>query len=322
MQYRSISDLDACVRTHIHRIPRDIDLVIGIPRSGLLAANLIALYLNCDLTDIDGLCAGRILSPGKRIAGPRRVADKKHILVVDDSIDSGQAMRLARSKVDIASLNCRVSYLAVYSSARQCGDVDIQLEHCRHPRVFQWNLMHHARMSRAALDIDGVLCVDPTDEQNDDGDRYLEFLRNAAPLHIPTVPVHALISSRLEKYRSETEQWLARHGVRYRELHLLDLPSKEDRIRLKAHGEHKARVLRTLDVDIFVESEHNQATYIARNSGKPVISLERQVLIDPNGIRYLEDRIRRTPSTARRRFMRVIGRLRNLRRTFVTPRAC
>lgn len=42
---------DTIVR-NLHRLPRDIDLVVGIPRSGLLAANLLSLAANIPMADL------------------------------------------------------------------------------------------------------------------------------------------------------------------------------------------------------------------------------------------------------------------------------
>ena len=38
MHYRSISDMNDAIVRNLHRLPRDIDLVVGVPRSGILAA--------------------------------------------------------------------------------------------------------------------------------------------------------------------------------------------------------------------------------------------------------------------------------------------
>ena len=46
MNYRSIADLNHTILKQLHMLPRDFDLVVGVPRSGMLPANLIALYLN------------------------------------------------------------------------------------------------------------------------------------------------------------------------------------------------------------------------------------------------------------------------------------
>ena len=46
MNYRNIDDLNHCILQHLSILPRDFDLIVGVPRSGMFPANLLALYLN------------------------------------------------------------------------------------------------------------------------------------------------------------------------------------------------------------------------------------------------------------------------------------
>ncbi|MBR1728760.1 MAG: hypothetical protein IJ728_04475 [Selenomonadaceae bacterium] len=68
MNFVTFSALNNDVIKNLHKIPRDIDLVIGVPRSGLLVANILALYLNKPLISIDMF----ILQAMKRIEGGGR----------------------------------------------------------------------------------------------------------------------------------------------------------------------------------------------------------------------------------------------------------
>ena len=109
----------------------------------------------------------------------------------------------------------------------------------RMPRVFEWNLMHGTVLSNSCMDIDGVLCLDPTDEENDDGHRYLRFLRDTPALLLPTSPVGWLVTSRLEKYRAQTEEWLARHKVQYGALRMMQYPDMAARRAARAYARFK-----------------------------------------------------------------------------------
>ena len=44
MNYRNIDDLNHCILQHLSILPRDFDLIVGVPRSGMFPANLLALY--------------------------------------------------------------------------------------------------------------------------------------------------------------------------------------------------------------------------------------------------------------------------------------
>lgn len=92
---------------------------------------------------------------------------------------------------------------------------------------------------------------------------------------IPAYMIAALVTSRLEKYRPQTEQWLRENGVQYDKLYMLNVASKEERIRLGCHADFKAETYKRLDDCIlFVESNSRQARQIAEKSGKPVICAE------------------------------------------------
>jgi len=311
MNYRSFNDLNRCILRNLHKIPRDVDLIVGIPRSGLLAANLLSLYLELPLADLDGFLEGRILSSGRTRAPniPQNASNQfRKVLILDDSALSGITLERAKERVIAAQISAEVLFGVVYASPQATNIVDIFFEVCSAPRIFEWNLMHHSYLKKALIDIDGVLCQDPTEEQNDDGERYLSFLQNAKPLFLPRVRLGHLVTCRLERYRPQTEAWLAQHGLEYETLSMMPLDSKEERIRF-GHAKFKAQVYERLRGPLFIESSHRQAREIALRTGKPVICLETHSLM-PTGLRAV-----RTPSDARLLAQRWYFNLRH-----VTPR--
>jgi orotate phosphoribosyltransferase len=64
VEYRTVAQLDDAVVSWLADLPRDIDIVAGVPRSGLLVANLLALHLNIPMTDVAGLVEGRVIQAG------------------------------------------------------------------------------------------------------------------------------------------------------------------------------------------------------------------------------------------------------------------
>lgn len=276
MNFRSFEDLAATIRRSLPRLPQQVDVVVGVPRSGLTPALLCALYRNVMATDVEGLLEGRAFAPGVRRSKPKLVRDPaawRNVLVVDDSIDSGKTASVIRERLLTDLPHANVTFCAVYGTARSYPGVDLVLEYCPRPRIFEWNLVHQPdHMRKACLDIDGVLCLDPTKEENDDGPRYAAFLAAARPHLVPTVPVATLVTSRLERYRRQTEDWLHAAGVEFGELCMLDLQSGAERRRLNIHGSFKAEVYSSKrDTILFLESEDRQAEQIARLSGKAVI---------------------------------------------------
>jgi uncharacterized HAD superfamily protein len=287
MNFCTVADMQRDIVLNRHRLPHDIDAVIGIPRSGMLAASMIALALNKPLGDLDGFIEGRMLSSGstRRTADLERgIESFRHVLVVDDSSRTGAAMIEARGKLAAMAGQVRATCAVIYGVPDMADAVDLCLRVIHEPRVFEWNVMHHPVLAEACLDIDGVLCRDPRAAENDDGPAYAQFLLNTDPLHLPTRRIGALVTSRLEKYRPQTEAWLARHGVVYDRLVMLDLPDAEPRRRLDAHGRFKGEYYRDCGAWLFIESENAQARQIAAISGKPVLSLEGMVMCMPGAL--------------------------------------
>lgn len=286
MHYRSINDMNDAIIRNLHRLPRDIDLVVGVPRSGILAASLFSLASNLPMTDLDSFIDGRVYTSGvtKRWAAARVTKPDavRKVLVLDDSINGGAAMQTARERIIAAGIEADFIFAAVYGSKPAHPEADIWLETVPQPRMFQWNFMHHKFLAQSCIDIDGVLCLDPTEEENDDGAAYIRFLAEARALYSPTGRLGSLVTSRLEKYRPQTEAWLAAQGITYDRLIMLDLPSKAERQRLAVHGSFKADVYRKSDAILFIESESDQAEKIARFSGKPVLCIETHELIKPD----------------------------------------
>lgn len=289
LNYRSFAQFASSVASWSMTLPEDVDIVVGVPRSGLLAANLLALYRNVPLTDVEGLLCGRTLGSGYRLPGDSSGESfgRRKALVVDDSYDTGRAMREVRAQLESLQESMDVYYGAVYvTDPKTAVDLDYWAEVVRQPRAFEWNILHHGLLMDACLDIDGVLCRDPLPEENDDAQKYREFLLNVRAKWVPSYEVGALVTSRLEKYRPETEKWLAGQGVRYRRLYMLQKYTAEDRALLRPHADFKATVYRRTGAEYFIESDRLQAAAIANLSGKPVFCVESHQMVYPETPRF------------------------------------
>lgn len=271
-EYRSISDLNRCILEKLYLLPRNIDLIVGIPRSGMLPANLMALYLNKPFTDIDSFLEGKIYGSGQRARAISPSA-YKNIMIVDDSVFSGNALAEAKEKTESLAKMYNLRYAVVYATADTQDKVDCYLEIIDGLRFFQWNLFHHRYiLENSCCDIDGVLCLDPP--VDDDADLYLEYITHAIPLYVPTVKIGTLVSCRLEKYREPTVAWLEKYKIRYDRLVMLDLPDKQARQQWNRHAGYKAEVYKRSDAFLFIESSLEQARGIKRLSDKSVFCIE------------------------------------------------
>lgn len=286
MYFKSIDDLDRDIINNLYKIPKDIDLVVGVPRSGLFVANIIALYLNVPLSEVDGFLKGNIFESGLTRRSENYEQQKnnpKKVLIVEDSVLSGKSLLETKRKIkEQYKEDIEIIYLAAYVIPEKKDMVDIYLDICKAPRVFEWNIMHHRILEKSCFDLDGVLCLDPTKNQDDDGEIYKNFLLNAEPLFIPTQKIGNIVTCRLEKYRNQTEEWLKINGIKYDNLIMMNYESKAERIKQGKHAQYKAEHYKKTKSDLFIESNLNQAIMISKVSKMPVYCIEVRRMIYPN----------------------------------------
>src|SRR5690606_31966685 len=229
LQYRNLRDLNRCVADNLHRLPRDIDVVVGVPRSGMLAATMVGLYLDVPVSDVDRFLRGEVMPGGDRAT---RIPDRpfRRALIVDDAIHTGRQLRLVRDALESSTLSAEPVYCCVYAHPDRMADVDIHFETLEgHRWLFEWNKLNHGMVPSMCVDMDGVLCRDPEPHEDDDAEAYLRFIETAEPKFRPRRKIGWIVTSRLEKYRKPTEDWLRRHEIEYGELHMMDLPSRRER---------------------------------------------------------------------------------------------
>lgn len=272
LNFRTVQELTYLIRNNLQKLPENIDLIVGVPRSGMIPAYLIGLFLNKNICSLNEFVNNILPEKGARPIANYN-GEIRNILVVDDSINTGSAMSKVKERlngIDISKYN--ISYCAVFVTNKSKDMVDYYFEIVNQPRMFQWNYLNHAKAAYSCYDIDGVLCVDPTPEQNDDGEKYIDFILNAKPLFVPSYEINSLVTSRLEKYRPQTEAWLKKHNIKYKNLYMLDLETAEERRKLGCHAEFKAKIYQEKDdCHFFIESEREQAKKIAEITGKQVI---------------------------------------------------
>lgn len=269
LSVRSIADLARVIGENLHRIDRNkFDVVIGIPRSGMLPASIIATSLQLPLADPVGYRHGIVHG---RSGAP--VSTGNRVLLVDDSCNKGRAMAQA---IKLLPKGTQVTRLTVFGpyQVEPSSVCDVWFETVHGPRVFAWNMTKHIRLPRWGFDFDGVLCRDNTKAENDDGPAYAKFLRDAEPLFRPQRAIGHIVTGRLEKYRGETVDWLNRHGVEFESLTMMQFASKAERMagvreRWGGRGHWKAEQARRLGVEFFIESCPKQAAIIAREAGIP-----------------------------------------------------
>jgi uncharacterized HAD superfamily protein len=244
----------------------------------MIPATMVAEILHVPLGEAMSFAkTGQFFGSGERLQ--RESPTNGRILVLDDTTYQGKSLLAVREAV-FNSPHCtqyECLFGAVYCHPLWPETTTLFAREIDSPRYFEWNLMQHADMANWMLDIDGVLCFNGT-VFDDDSEQYRQSLVNAVPFHLPGRKVHSLCSMRLERWRTETEAWLAQYGVQYGNLHLSQHTTAGERRRYGMYGEIKGKLYRNSPCTLFVESSRDQAPIIARVSGKPVICLDTQAV--------------------------------------------
>lgn len=276
MQYRSINDMNNLIKSNLSKfIMINADLIVGVPRSGMLPANLVALYLNKPFTDLDSFAEERIYSCGNRVKN--QIKEIKNVLVIDDSIGLGAQIKITKNKLKHLENKYNFIHAAIFARSQSKHLVNIYCEVVDGPRIFEWNMFHHDFIETACVDIDGVICENPVID--DDGPEYIKQITFAKPLYIPSRKIKTLITCRLEKYRKITEDWLSLFDIKYDKLIMLNLPNKEARIKWGKHGEYKANEYKKPYYNFFIESSLAEAKIIKCITNKPVFCIETMSLL-------------------------------------------
>lgn len=241
--------------------------VAGIPRSGLTVASAMAVHLGVPLYYIDHLDNLNPIPNGLRLSGVS--PDNGKILLVDDSMNTGQRMREIRQRLG----DRYYVYGAVYSTHKAKSYADYIQVLIDLPHWYEWWLYGCPLLyyQKVATDFDGIICEDCPPQYDDDGPLYTKWMMEVKPIrHFYPHGVPYAITARLEKYAKLTRWWLDRNKQVVGNVIHAPYKSKEERSR-HSIAQFKAQKCKELGVEIFIESEPVQAMEIAALTDKPVI---------------------------------------------------
>ncbi len=162
LNYRNVSDLNNLILRKLSSFSRDYDLIIGLPESGLMPANLLALYLNRPFTDLNSFLNGHIYKAGER--GSFFSNKKfKHVLVIDDLMRSGETMAKAREALSGMNDRFEFSFCVVYLVDGNQDKVDLYLETIEEPTFMQWHMIRDGIREKTVFNkqTTPVYCEDP-----------------------------------------------------------------------------------------------------------------------------------------------------------------
>jgi len=248
--------------------------VLGIPRSGMLPASIVALWLNLPLYKMNNLSREiEIMSACSEFGGlrmrDRETSDGK-ILVIDDTIFAGVAIADTREKIKE-----EVIYAVVYAHPDSLDKVDLFGRELDPPHLLEWHFFNSDHVTRALFDLDGIFCPNVPYDKCRNEEAYIEYIKNVEPLYhrIPNEPCHGIVTARLDKYRDITEEWLEKHGIKYGFLKMF--PTEKADIRDRNHiveaANFKSKMFTESGASFFVESEPAEAALMRSQVDRLVI---------------------------------------------------
>lgn len=259
--YRNFNYVNALIINGLTKIPDNIDLVVGIPRSGLIVSSLIAEYIRKPSTDLFSYLNdvdNYKLNVGS-LAPASNVKNANVILLVDDAMGVGITMEKAKNLIIAKKPTAKVITCVEFVEPFSTNKVDIYFSIMK-DQFLPWSVLKRG-ISDACCDIDGVLTEDVPSEYNDDGEKYINFLKNQKPKYRPDRKIHTLVTGRLEKYRAITEEWLRQHNVQYGQLIMCQCNNNAERAQ-QDMGKFKADIFKKLGLPLFIESDFREANVI------------------------------------------------------------
>ena len=275
--YRSYADLAEDIACWSQTLPDEIVAVSGIPRSGIIPAMMLAAHRNVSYVPWEILTRGETPWTYGDTRGVNR-PDLGIVLVVDDTSFSGRTIVMLRRCLPPRDNGVYYRFGAVYAGPDGQRKVDFWHKELRTVyHTFQWNILQDALSPKIMVDMDGVLCENwNKPDTNDYAASHYEHLQFAKPLLLPSWPIMGVVSSRLEKFRPETEAWLNRHNVQRAFVELHPAATHEERAVMGAWKFKAETYAGNPDVMLFIESEPEDSQQIAIASGKPVLCWKNQ----------------------------------------------
>jgi len=272
--YTTIEEMNRVIlESVLPRVPASVTKVVAIPRSGLLPAATVsfARHIRMGVLGLGNVPGGERMD---KCAPP----DDGDVLLIDDTVSRG--VHMAKAAESLRAAGRSVITACAFLGKGDESKVDLFGDYRNLPRLFEWNLFNHGLGPRIMFDMDGVFCEDPSmwDDDSEEFGRHLSGLR---PLRLSRWPIGTICTNRIERWRGVTEEWLSRHGVRYRELRMYPAATAVER--RQNQMDHKVSSYLRSDAVMFVESSKAQAMAIADMTSRPVISLEDNTMYGGEG---------------------------------------
>lgn len=212
-QWVSMQQLAFDVQLLASMVPHDVRVIVGVARSGITPASILASLLHLPMLSIRQTKNDIVeIGNGWRLGGNHHINPNGRALIVDDTVMTGNSLKAIANLVGNRFPNSLTA--AIYVNPLAKKKPDMWVRDLGWPHLLEWNIFNSVLSPNMAMDFDGILCRDCPPGADDDGPKYLDFIRNAKPLYMPRkVPIPMIVTARIEKYREPTLDWLRRHGL-------------------------------------------------------------------------------------------------------------
>jgi hypoxanthine phosphoribosyltransferase len=271
-EFYSLNDgIQAC-NEWAFKIPNEYDVIIGVPRAGLMFANIIACRLGRPLSTPDNFLRGEMWFSHD---SPMPTEIKK-VLVVEDSVGFGKQITSAAKKIKSAFPDLQVEKAGLFVLPQSLDKVDYVFEVKDEPNIFEWNMLTATwSWGDVVSSLDGVLCFECPIGWDNSPEKYLKFIQGTKPLLIPNYPLKAIVTERPESARELTESWLKRYNVKYDALVMRPdelAPNFENSVKIKSE------VAKAVKPFWLWERNYEKAREIHRRSEVPVLCTQTMTL--------------------------------------------
>jgi uncharacterized HAD superfamily protein len=244
----------------VNMLPRDVDCVVGIPRAGLITATIVATRLGKKLTTPELFMQGRTLKDEPI------VLEKNKVLLIDDGAGRGVTMKKAKDKLQNFNprldIVCGVSH--VYPKAASIVTAGTNLIR----EVWLESELNENPDSGVGSDLDGVLCFDFAEGTLPSVEAYQNLEAKFIPLYV----LDFIATGRHERFRKVTEEWLAKQGIKYKQLIMRTEAEGNDNIMVKI------KAIESIRPRVYFESHTVEAERIYKETLCPVLCFQTMTL--------------------------------------------
>ena len=266
--------LDDCIKSFITKIANlNLSGIVGVPRSGFLPASICATSLNLPLYTISNkeivICNSISDFGGYRMNSFSKGSGK--LLFLDDTVFSGNTFNQIKD-----TFGSHHYYSALYCKPSNLNIVDVYGKELDEPHLLEWHFFNSDHTKKTLFDLDGVFSPNVPFSELDCDDKYEKYISNVEPFYNRLPKAHKLrgiVTGRLDKFRKQTEDWLAKYNIQYDELIMFPTEKRKERDanHVEEVGKYKADAYKRSDAIFFMESEKAEGKVIRKYCHKRVI---------------------------------------------------